>query len=214
MPCGLLLDVHNTVLEPARPVEQTYLEIGRPFGVEAVDFAGALAAVAGRVPMRGDGRAFWREVVARATGSTDPDLFEALYAHFARPEAWRVAGGFAEAADRLRAAGWRVAFLSNADARLRPLLDALGLLRHVDAAVISAEEGVEKPARAAFDAALRRLGVPRERAIHVGDSPRDDVLGARRAGLAAWRWGGEVRSMPELARRLLAGEGPCPATSR
>jgi len=42
-----------------------------------------------------------------------------------------------------------------------------------------------KPARAAFDALVDALGVPREHAWYVGDNVRGDVVGALAAGLQA-----------------------------
>jgi putative hydrolase of the HAD superfamily len=43
--------------------------------------------------------------------------------------------------------------------------------------------GVEKPDPAIFHRALEVLGVPPERAIHVGDTGWADVAGARAAGV-------------------------------
>ncbi|MDB5069408.1 MAG: superfamily [Candidatus Eremiobacteraeota bacterium] len=44
-----------------------------------------------------------------------------------------------------------------------------------------------KPSRAAFDALVTALGVPRERIWYVGDNPLGDIAGALAAGLrAAW----------------------------
>jgi HAD superfamily hydrolase (TIGR01459 family) len=42
-----------------------------------------------------------------------------------------------------------------------------------------------KPYPAIYEEALRRLGVDRSRVLAVGDSPAHDILGAKRAGLAA-----------------------------
>ncbi len=45
--------------------------------------------------------------------------------------------------------------------------------------------GYQKPHRAIFEHALELLGVPADRAIHVGDDLEADVLGAGRAGIEA-----------------------------
>ncbi|MEX1357417.1 MAG: HAD-IA family hydrolase, partial [Gaiellaceae bacterium] len=50
------------------------------------------------------------------------------------------------------------------------------------AIVTSAATGAAKPDPRRFLAALGRLGVARERALHVGDPP-DDEEGARAAGM-------------------------------
>ena len=47
----------------------------------------------------------------------------------------------------------------------------------------SADLGVQKPDRRAFDALLVALGTPPERTWYVGDDPHCDVAGARGAGL-------------------------------
>ncbi len=53
----------------------------------------------------------------------------------------------------------------------------------VVAVVDSGVAGVSKPDPAIFDIALSATGVPRERTVHVGDSLRFDVGGARAAGI-------------------------------
>src|SRR5690606_33437145 len=96
-----------------------------------------------------------------------------------------------------------VAVVSNWDVRLRSTLDALGVLRWIDAAIISAEVGVEKPRPGIFHRACERLAVDPARALHVGDDPQDDVRGATKAGCQALLWPREVGSFAALARRLL-----------
>jgi len=84
-----------------------------------------------------------------------------------------------------RAAGMRLVVVSNWDHSLHERLAETGLAELVDAAVASAELGVAKPDRAIFDHALALAGVPAEAALHVGDSPVEDVSGALAAGLRA-----------------------------
>jgi HAD superfamily hydrolase (TIGR01509 family) len=148
----------------------------------------------------GDGRPFWRGIVAFSLGVDDPALFEELYLTYAEPAAWTLAEGARPALAALRAAGVRVAVASNWDNRLRPLLGGLGV--EVDALAISSELAVEKPDPAFFLLAAELLGVPPSHALHVGDDPVDDVGGARAAGIRAWLWGEEVRTMAELGARL------------
>jgi putative hydrolase of the HAD superfamily len=57
------------------------------------------------------------------------------------------------------------------------------LLELVDAVVTSAEVGVAKPDPEVFHRALALAGVGPEAAVHVGDSPDNDVAGARAAGV-------------------------------
>jgi putative hydrolase of the HAD superfamily len=90
-----------------------------------------------------------------------------------------------DALARLRAAGARLAVVSNWDVSLHDVLERTALRSLVDAVVISAELGVAKPDPAIFRAALERLGAPAAGALHVGDSVEHDVAGARAAGLEA-----------------------------
>lgn len=53
-------------------------------------------------------------------------------------------------------------------------------LHHV---TISAVVGWEKPHRAVFDHALQAVSVPPSRALHIGDSLREDIQGAAQVGL-------------------------------
>ena len=86
---------------------------------------------------------------------------------------------------RLRAAGARLAVVSNWDVSLHDVLERTSLRELVDAVVISAELGAAKPDPAIFRAALERLGATAAQAMHVGDSVEHDVAGARAAGLEA-----------------------------
>ena len=84
----------------------------------------------------------------------------------------------------LRAAGMRLVIASNWDCSLADWLGPAGLLELVDAVVTSAEVGVAKPDPLVFRRALAVAGVGPEAAVHVGDSPDNDVAGARAAGSA------------------------------
>ena len=61
----------------------------------------------------------------------------------------------------------------------------LGMAPYLDFCLTSEEVGVEKPDPAIFVAALDRAGVKPGEAVHVGDQPRSDLVGARGAGLHA-----------------------------
>lgn len=100
---------------------------------------------------------------------------------------WRVPyEDAAETLAGLRAAGLSTAVVSNADGRVRALLEAAGLLAHLDYVIDSHEEGVEKPDPEIFRRAVARSGTEAGRAVYVGDIYAVDVLGARAAGLAAY----------------------------
>lgn len=82
----------------------------------------------------------------------------------------------------------KIGLISNIGRRLvalrRASLVKSGILHYFDAIILSAEVGVCKPQKEIFDIALREIKIkdPKE-AMHVGDSPIEDVRGARNAGL-------------------------------
>ena len=65
----------------------------------------------------------------------------------------------------------------------RAILKKWGVETYFDAILISDEFGWRKPHRLIFAAALEQLGVKPQEALFVGDSPVDDVGGARAASL-------------------------------
>src|SRR5215207_335455 len=79
--------------------------------------------------------------------------------------------------------GIRLVAVSNWDVSLHDRLAETGLAPLLDGAVASAELGAAKPEPAAFAHALELAGAGPGEAWHVGDSPREDVDGARAAGL-------------------------------
>jgi putative hydrolase of the HAD superfamily len=109
--------------------------------------------------------------------------------------------------ERLRAAGARLAVVSNWDVSLHDVLERTALRPLVDAVVISAEEGVAKPDPAIFHAALRRVGATPEGTVHVGDTLEVDVAGARAAGLDAVLVVRDGARPPEGVRAISTLEG-------
>ncbi len=162
-------------------------------------------------------KGFWREFVARVAAHLEleaptPFLAAELFERFAHVEAWQVFADAREALPTLRAAGLRLAVTSNFDARLPRLLADAGLADFFDTVVYSEEVGVEKPHPAIFEELLERLQLQSARVLHVGDSRRDDVEGARAVGMQAlWLTRGsprgDLRSLSELDARLRAGVG-------
>lgn len=204
---ALWVDAAGTLVRPARPVAEVYAEHARAQGhrVEAPDVAGRLGpAMRTHAPLRqGDRtwRRYWRAVVECSLDVDDPACFEALYAYYARPEAWRVAADAERCLTRLRARGVRTALISNWDDRLRATLEGLSLLSAFDVLLISGEEGVEKPDPEIFLRAAHRLGIPPERSLMVGDDPENDVAGARSVGAFVIEFGSEINGFGALMDR-------------
>jgi putative hydrolase of the HAD superfamily len=91
----------------------------------------------------------------------------------------------APALRRLRADGHVLVVVSNWDCSLPEWLRPTGLLDLVDHVVSSAVVGAAKPDPAPFRRALELAGVEPGAALHVGDSPDNDLAGARAAGVRA-----------------------------
>ncbi len=78
---------------------------------------------------------------------------------------------------------YKVIAVTNGNANL----ETIGIRHLFDDVVTAADTGVAKPARAIFAEAVKRAGVAFEEALHVGDHPEIDVVGASAAGLkTAW----------------------------
>ncbi len=120
--------------------------------------------------------------IARSA-ATDAALLD-LKAWHDRHCLWEdVPEGVRPSLERFRAAGLRLAVVSNSNGTLRRLLDRLGLAPAFEVILDSAVEGVEKPDPRIFHLALERLGEEAGTAVHVGDIYHVDVTGARAAGV-------------------------------
>ena len=211
---GLSIDAAGTLLRTAEPVPVTYAAFAARHGVRrsagelAARFPAAMAAH--RALRRGDPSwsGFWGAVVEDTIGVEVEGLVGALREHYARPETWRIAEDAGPTLSALRARGVALAVVSNWDASLRPLLEDLGAAGWFHALVISGEVGLEKPDPAIFVRACEMLGLSPEQLVHVGDSAVDDVAGARAAGCAALRFGGDVSSFTELLTSVPWSVGP------
>ncbi|MCL6431059.1 MAG: HAD-IA family hydrolase [Anaerolineae bacterium] len=122
-------------------------------------------------------------------GVHDQDLVDvvckASKAVFKAPGAVRLYDEVPHVLAALRTRGLRLGIVSNWSWDLHEYVHMLELTPYFDVIVGSARVGCEKPHPRIFGEALRAVGVPPERALHVGDSYEADVLGARAAGMDA-----------------------------
>jgi putative hydrolase of the HAD superfamily len=112
-------------------------------------------------------------------------VFRGIEDAFARRSAWHVFPDVLPALDTLRDAGVRMCVISNFVWGGTELIHDLELANHFEQLVISARVGFQKPHRGIFEHALRVMGADPARSLHVGDSYKADVIGARRAGIDA-----------------------------
>ncbi|MGH2618174.1 MAG: HAD family hydrolase [Thermomicrobiales bacterium] len=120
----------------------------------------------------------------------------------------------------VRRAGIRTAVISNADNDVTIVCTHFAFAPLMDLIVTSALVGYEKPDPRTYHAALEPLGIDPGRAIHVGDQPKSDVVGARGVGMGAVlidRYGRHngtdiptVGSLTELADAVVAAQASQP----
>jgi putative hydrolase of the HAD superfamily len=112
----------------------------------------------------------------------------------------------APALAELRCLGLRLVCVSNWDVSLREVLERCGLGGALDGVVTSASAGVRKPDPAIFEPALELAACPPGDAIYVGDTPAEDLVAARAAGIPALlidRAGaGDIESLEAIRHHL------------
>lgn len=113
------------------------------------------------------------------------DFFERVFQVFEDPGSWRLYPETASTLARLKAQGVELGIISNFDSRLFSIMRGLGIEQAFDTVTISSLAQAAKPAPKIFQLALEKHAVDPEEALHVGDSLRDDVEGATKAGLHA-----------------------------
>ena len=106
-------------------------------------------------------------------------------AHLQRNLWRRVPPDVAPTLRHLRAAGYKVGVISNAEGTVEQLLTEVGLAGLLDFIIDSHLVGLEKPDPRIFELGLERAGTEPSRTLYVGDIYSVDVLGARGAGLDA-----------------------------
>jgi putative hydrolase of the HAD superfamily len=113
----------------------------------------------------------------------------------------------APALSELRDRGLRVVCVSNWDCSLPGVLERCRLGSLLDGTVTSAVAGARKPDPSIFDPALALAQCDPADALHVGDTPEEDVEGARAAGIPALLLtrggGGQITSLAEIRDHLL-----------
>lgn len=112
-------------------------------------------------------------------------LFTALYDSFSTHDAWRVYADVVPTFEALQKMDVRLGVISNWDTRLKPTLQSVGLYDFFEVITVSGEHGHNKPAREIFDSTAAALELPPKEILHIGDSHREDYLGAGGAGFQA-----------------------------
>ena len=196
---AIVFDVGGTLIYPIDPVGETYARFAHHYGVKLPIVATTAAfhhamknpapRVKGTIPSNGDDRVWWKEIVKRslpgqafAEDAVFEMFFEEVYLHYAKPEAWGIYPEVLEVLETVRDRPIDLVVLSNWDHRLHSVLDGNGLGEFLPRRFISAELGWEKPDPAIYRHVADVLNIPPQSLLSVGDDPRKDIEGPRKAG--------------------------------
>jgi putative hydrolase of the HAD superfamily len=111
------------------------------------------------------------------------EFFDEVFQVFEDSRSWVLYPETERVLTHLRDQGFELGIVSNFDSRLFTVLRGLGIETFFDTVTISSLAQAAKPSPKIFEVALEKHAVDPEEAIHIGDSLRDDVEGAQRAGL-------------------------------
>ena len=209
---AVLFDVDFTIARPGPELgPEGYRRLGERFGLELDPSRYAAArekAVEGirRHPELEHDEEIWVAFTERIIRGMGGDSDSAHECAVAMTQAWEHAEHFEIYEDappvlaELRAQGLKLGLVSNTGRNLDVFVAHHRL--DVDAAIGSGAFGRTKPHPTIFRAVLERLGVEPAEAAMVGDSPVDDIEGARATGIElAFLLDREDR-YPELDNRL------------
>ncbi len=196
---AIIFDVGGTLIYPIDPIGETYAKLARRHGTQLPIVATTAAfhqamknsppRAKGTIPSNGDDRIWWKEIVKQSLPERAfPDaavfeaFFEEVYRHYAEPEAWGIYPEVFEVLEALRDREIDLAVLSNWDGRLHSVLDGNGLGEFLTRRFISAELGWEKPDMAIYRHVADVMKIQPHSLLSVGDDPRKDIEGPRKAG--------------------------------
>jgi putative hydrolase of the HAD superfamily len=185
-PTAVLFDLYDTLVHVS-PRRSFYRAVPSALGVSHERWLACYRAL-GRAAMLGDVPDMTTRILLACRDAGQPrdrdtvaavvrDRLPLLYADIAPdPQALT-------ALEQLRAAGVRLAIVSNAARHSDRLLDIFGLRDRVGATAMSWSLGVLKPDPRIYLAALDALGTPPGEAAFVGDGGDRELAGARELGL-------------------------------
>jgi putative hydrolase of the HAD superfamily len=143
----------------------------------------------GRVP-RTSNHVYWQYYLTalmeklETPAETRSRVLERVIAGFRNIHTWsKVLPDTVPVLEKLKAAGYYLAVISNSDGRVESELRRAGLDEYLEFVIDSSVVGVEKPHPEIFEIALERSGISADEAIYVGDTYPTDIGGAELAGL-------------------------------
>ncbi len=211
---AVLFDVDFTIAKPGPELgPEGYRRLGERFGLslDPSRYADARAkAIEGirRHPELEHDEEIWVAFTERIIRNMGGDADSAYDCAVEMTRAWEHAEHFElyedalPVLDELRSRGLKLGLVSNTGRDLDEFVAHHRL--EVDAVLGSGAFGRTKPHPTIFQAVLERLDVEPGAAAMVGDSPEDDIEGARAAGLGAAFLLDRDDRYPEIPERLLS----------
>ncbi len=195
----IIFDAVGTLIHPDPPATDVYAVVGRRFGsrLDPATIKGRFRNAFRRQEDLDRDHGYrtdnerevrrWRTIVAEVLDdvSDNAACFQALFEHFARPQAWTCAADTEPVLNALFGRGYRLGLASNFDKRLHGVVDGLPELRPLGYRVVSAEIGWRKPHLRFFQKVCEVAEVAPEQILVVGDDQANDYEGAAAAGLSA-----------------------------
>jgi len=227
----VFFDATDTLMRVRGSVGATYGALARQHGVEvpAIVLQDAFAEAVRSIPQpvqpglteserTARERQWWSDVVARTFGGSQHfedfgRFFDELFELFRDADAWELMPHARESIQRLQERGVTLGIISDMDSRLFGILRGFDLQAALPHVFLSFTTGYCKPDRRLFETACRETGADVASTLHVGDSWKKDVQGARDAGLVgvwyrpsgatdeAWPWVADLQQLPDLVDR-------------
>jgi putative hydrolase of the HAD superfamily len=201
-PCkAVFFDAEGTLFHVRSSVGEIYAKVAESHCVKAdprVLNARFEDALANGLPFSSSGnslearqkaeRDWWTEIVASVFHDLGPfrnfsAFFDDVFEAFRGSEGWHLYPDTLEVLKFLRIQGLSMSIISNFDFRLEGVTLALGIRCFFDGLMTPGQAGAVKPDPKIFQSALNALGVTASQAVHVGDSMKSDVEGAKAAGI-------------------------------
>jgi putative hydrolase of the HAD superfamily len=197
----VFFDAAGTLFQVKGSVGQVYLDHALRYGVKtspaalqeafrrAFDDAPPLAfSLTAATDIKACERLWWFDVVHNVfyrVGMFEgfDQYFEDVYTYFAGSEAWELYPETLATLQALEERGKELGIVSNFDSRLYEILVGLGIDRFFESVTLSSFAGAAKPSPQIFIRALAKHGAVPQEALHIGDSLKEDVHGARAAGI-------------------------------
>ncbi len=111
------------------------------------------------------------------------EYFDEVFQAFGTSDLWEVYPEVPVVLQELKSKGYELGVISNFDTRFFEIFRGLKLDKYFDSITISSLAGAAKPSPKIFQYALDQHAMDPEEAVHIGDSVREDVEGAKQAQL-------------------------------